>query len=564
VAQFDEHLWLSDIAFDPTRPDVVYLSTFGHGVLASSDGGHSWARISDGLPSELFDGLAIDSTGRLYALAGFDGLFATRDGGFTWETLLDLDDNFHDLAIHPTNPQILQVALASGGVIRSEDGGATWFPAGSGIAGSVGTLIFDPAHPGRLWAAARNARLYRSDDGVTWVQVASLGGAFDSILDLLVDARTPGVMWAATSRGLQGSTDGGLTWEVVAFTDEVVRTVRLVEASSSWLAAGTDEGVFRSVDGTTWEKWSEGLNVAQVASLETASRSRTVYSGVAECKSGVLVSRDAGLSWSAARPVSEDPESGDAQTLAVSPDRPARALAGVGTDVFKTSDYGRTWVESPLPPEGGTRLVKDLAIDPRDPERAFVATESKLARSQDDGASWEVLLSGRPWSDFVGVAIAPSRPQWVWASGRFLGPILSRDGGDSWEVRNNGIGAVGAPIAADPFDAQTAFFGWAASGGLSRTLNGGLSWLPIGPPLPGLLVRSIAPHPQSRGVLAAAIGGRVWLGCDHGDRWIELEDAPTQVTTLAWSPGGLLLAGTERHGVFRAPANLGPATCQGP
>ena len=67
---------ISDIVFDPLRPEVIYASSWSSGVFMSENSGQTWANINDGLLNRFVRSLAISSDGEtLYAAVNGAGLF---------------------------------------------------------------------------------------------------------------------------------------------------------------------------------------------------------------------------------------------------------------------------------------------------------------------------------------------------------------------------------------------------------------------------------------------------------------------------------------------------------
>ena len=90
----------------------------------------------------------------------------------------------HTIDIHPADPNTIHVAISTGGVYRTDDGGETWVARNKGIAGAVGPdedsefgqcvhkIGRDAANPDRLYAQ-NHGGLYRTDDrGDTWLDIA--------------------------------------------------------------------------------------------------------------------------------------------------------------------------------------------------------------------------------------------------------------------------------------------------------------------------------------------------------------------------------------------------------
>ena len=126
-------------------------------------------------------------------------LFESRDGGETWTLNRGLFDHPHrprwmpgngGLALHtvvldPSSDQRMYVAISSGGVYRTHDGGQTWTAQNRGIRATfspnrypefgqcVHKITMHPAHPERLFLQ-NHWGLYRSDDcAETWKDIAN-------------------------------------------------------------------------------------------------------------------------------------------------------------------------------------------------------------------------------------------------------------------------------------------------------------------------------------------------------------------------------------------------------
>ena len=87
---------------------------------------------------------------------------------------------FSSVAVDPRNPGVIYAAAASGGVWKTENGGATWTPIFDRQGSySIGTITLDPRNPSTVWVGTgeNNSQrsvgygdgVYRSDDaGRTW------------------------------------------------------------------------------------------------------------------------------------------------------------------------------------------------------------------------------------------------------------------------------------------------------------------------------------------------------------------------------------------------------------
>lgn len=148
-----EQVWtggaVSDLAFDPQNPDIVYASP--HGMIRSMDGGETWSIIDEGLEPHLSStqrvaSIAIDpqDTRRVYATTGGFGagwIFYSDNRGNSWKPIpgkgdfeRDEDDNRflnNDLPgpilIDPANPDVLYISpYEIRLLLKSEDRGMSW------------------------------------------------------------------------------------------------------------------------------------------------------------------------------------------------------------------------------------------------------------------------------------------------------------------------------------------------------------------------------------------------------------------------------------------------------
>lgn len=191
--------------------DAIYVS--GHpGLNRSTDGGRTFERINQGLPNTDVHAFGAGD-GVLYGSTPVTGVFASTNGGDTWQSRTDSVGQglFGRIVVDPANPDHLFAADASAGVGESTDGGRTWTRLDIGL-------------PAATWMS-------RGGDG----------------LELLV---------ASGPEGVAHSTDGGSTWEPLD-VPEGASLVEAVPGDANLLYAGSHEGervqVVVSRDaGATW------------------------------------------------------------------------------------------------------------------------------------------------------------------------------------------------------------------------------------------------------------------------------------------------------------------------
>lgn len=158
------------------------------------------------------------------------GLWKTTNDGATWTTTTDnlAVIGCSDLAIDPTNPNIMYMATGDGdagdtyciGVLKSIDGGATWNATGLvwniNLQRTMRRLIINPNNP-QILIAASSAGIWRTANGGTsWTQVSAINA-----FDVEFKPGNPNVVYAGggatgTTHSFYRSINGGTTFAVVS------------------------------------------------------------------------------------------------------------------------------------------------------------------------------------------------------------------------------------------------------------------------------------------------------------------------------------------------------------
>jgi len=246
------------MAVGPADPNLILYGHHG-GVLRSTDGGRTWSKTN--LTGETDDAMGMGISGAepnvVYA-AGHDTFFKSTDGGQTWKSLKpDLPGrDIHGMAVAPDKAGRLYANVVRYGFYRSEDGGETWSKAGTGaypadviqVSASAGDVVY---------VASVQGGVLRSDDaGATFKGTGRLTG---SVLAVATSATDPNTVYAGTDGGLFASTDGGKSWSARAVPGGGEVMVSAVSPANpldvTVVAVQADRAghVFRSVDGgTTW------------------------------------------------------------------------------------------------------------------------------------------------------------------------------------------------------------------------------------------------------------------------------------------------------------------------
>jgi photosystem II stability/assembly factor-like uncharacterized protein len=594
------------LAVAPSNPAVIYVGSgeadmrsdiaHGDGVYKSVDGGKTWTHVgledSRQIGRILVDPADADKAwvaalGHAYGANETRGVFRTRDGGRSWQKVLDegADTGAIDLAFG-ADARTVYAALwqtrrppwnvyppsngSGSGLYKSTDGGGAWteinghgFP-GQGL-GRIG-LAVAPSSPDIVYALvdAKDGGLYRSDDaGREWKRVSgdkriwTRGWYFGGVA---VDPKNPEIVYACDT-ALYKSTDGGKTFLPLEGdpTGDDYHSLWIDPDDGRRMIAGVDQGAVISENGgETWSSWFN-QPTGQFYHVITDSRfPYWVYGAQQDSGAAAVPSRTAtpfdGISMMQFHEVAAGGESGN---IAPDPDDPDIVYGGTVKRLDLRSEQAAD-VDPTLAHPDIYRSVWTLPLvfSPRDRKALYFANQ-RLFRTRDGGQQWVPLspdltqktLTVPPNLDPVtaedtatvgprrGViyAIAPSRfsPDDIWV-GTDDGLVWrTEDSGGHWkDVTPKGLtpwSKVGI-LEAGHFSADTAY---AAIDRhrldddqpyIYRTHDGGRTWTLVTEGIPrGYFVNAVREDPLKPGLLYAATELGMYVSFDDGDAWQSLQ-----------------------------------------
>jgi hypothetical protein len=245
-------LYLSDLAFDPNNPNIVYAASghivYGHkgsGIYKSSDAGVTWTVMSSTVPSTNanFDIVARivvskNNSQRLYA-ATRTGLLRSTDGGTSWTLVRAVANSCQDLEIRTDVATDHVIAACGNGndsaiLVNTDAAGSGTWQTGYSDTNSMNIQIaVAPSQQGTLYAsvvsiatAGTLAILRSTNGGVSWTAVNTTsnlldycgagdafggGGAGWIFNSIGVDPSDPNRVWIGGNYVFR-SDDGGANW----------------------------------------------------------------------------------------------------------------------------------------------------------------------------------------------------------------------------------------------------------------------------------------------------------------------------------------------------------------
>ena len=390
-----------------------------------------------------------------------------------------------------SNPRIIYVGVAAGGVWKSVSGGTTFKPVFDKHPQSIGAIAIDQAHPDTVWVGTgetwvRNsvsvgAGLYRTTDGGDNWKLVGLDST-ERISRILVNPKDSkivyvgamGHLWDANEqRGVYKTTDGGKIWEKVLYVDENTGCADLAldpqEPSILYAAmwqfrrypdffksGGKGSGLYRSTDaGKTWKKLQNDLpkeELGRIALALAPSRPSTVYAVVESKKSALYRSNDLGENWTrldSSTTIGSRPFY--FSLLLVDPQDHTRVYKP-GFNLSVSSDGGKTFAgRSGFHPD-----LHALWINPENPYHLILGTDGGIYVSYDRGNSW-LFLNNLPVSQFYHASFDMETPYNVYGglqdNGSWYGPSQNPGGITNADWKNCGFGD-GFWVFVDPGDSD--------------------------------------------------------------------------------------------------------------
>jgi hypothetical protein len=367
-----------------------------------------------------------------------------------------------DIEVAPSNPSIVYVGFAAGGVFKSTNNGTTFEPVFERYgSASIGDIAIHPTNPDVVYVGTGEPNnrqsstfgdgVYKTTDGGK--NFARVGLAeTQTIARIVIDPKNPEVVYAAVpghlfgsspDRGVYKTTNGGQTWDKIKYVDENTGFTDIaIDPSNSGVlyaasyqrrrtgccfnGGGPGSAVWKSEDaGRSWKRLvGSGLpagNYGRIAIDVARSNPNVVYAQI----------EATGPNAVATAPVTTSSVSGavaDTTAGAAAAATPGGGFGGGrgGFDACDNAMVGR---------EGGRILT------PADTNRArpVDSLRSGIFRSDNKGRTWKAVSNcdGRPLY-FSQLRVDPTNENTIYVAGTHM--ARSRDGGKTFTTVGAGGG----------------------------------------------------------------------------------------------------------------------------
>ncbi len=470
---------INKVAFHPTDSNILYAGTAGGGTWKTTDGGTTWVSLGDKFPVMGVSDIAINplnpntillATGDKEANDTYSvGLLKSEDGGATWDTT-GLKWNIRDfrqitgVLINPIDTNSITVST-SVGIYKSNDAGKTFIQT---LGGGIKQMLYHPTDTNIIFAAGTtsgtNQVLRSADGGYTWTQQSTFG----------TNARV-----------------------AIAVTPADISVVKAVVANGSF---GLN-GVYSSTD------TGKTFTLTYAASTNSS------------CTGNILASAPSGNACGG--------QGWYDLTIAISHTDAQNVVVG-GVNTWYSSDGGVTWRianqwQNTLP---GIKVVHAdkhyHAYHPLTANTLFECNDGGIYKTSNPVSSlWTDLTNGMGITQFYRNAVSNV------ASFAIGG---AQDNGSkklTGGTYNDLTGGDGMNCEMDPTD-YTTFYTSIQYGELRRTTNNGGSFVDISNNIPGRptgeWITPFTLHPNNNSILFAGYA-KVYMSSDKGGSWAEISPA---------------------------------------
>jgi photosystem II stability/assembly factor-like uncharacterized protein len=394
----------------------------------------------------------------VYVGTASGGVWKTTNNGTTWEPVFDKEgvSTIGDIAIAPSDPAVVWVGTGEpnnrqssswgDGIYKSLDAGKTWQNMGLRATLHIGRIVIHPKNPevvyaaalGHLWGPNPERGVYKTTDGgKTWNQVLKIN-ADTGVSDIAMDPESPDTLYAAAyeRRRTPFGFNGG----------------------------GPDGGIYKTVDGgATWKKLTKGLpyenggDVGRIGLDIYRKDSNIVYAIVQHEKGGTYRSEDKGETWK--KMGDTNPRPSYYSQVRIDPNNDLR-IWELGAQMFYSEDGGKTFVTQRV--RGIHGDFHAMWIDPADSSHVITGCDGGIHWSYDNGRTWD-FINTIAIGQFYEVGLDNEKPYKICGglqdNGSWCGPSMSltRDGiiNSDWTLMPGGDGFYARIDYAEPWIVYT-------------------------------------------------------------------------------------------------------------
>ena len=433
-----------------------------------------------------------------------------------------------------TNTDLVYLGTASGGVWKTENGGASWLPVfDEQPLLNIGSVAIQQSNPSVVWVGTgegnpRNslnlgAGIYKTLDGGKNWRLMGLEKT-KNIHRIIIDPNNPNTIYVAAignpfsehpERGVYKTIDGGENWTLILHTNDTSGCADLVMDPSnpnkliaamwqhrrtpwSFNSGGPGSGLYITVDaGKTWKKLGkeEGLpegNYGRIGLAISYNEPKRMYALVEATKNGLYRTDDGGFKWELVNSNKEDVTNRAFyfQDIRIDPKNENR-LYNINQTISMSEDGGKSF-KTVIPYSGIHPDHHAFWINPLDPNFILDGNDGGMGISRDRGRTWK-FDEQLPVGQFYHINVDNKLPYNVMGgmqdNGSWRGPAyVWRNGGIRNYYWDNVGGGDGFDVSPDP-DNNDWVYSMSQGGELGKQNVATGERMGIQPPAPDLKTR---------------------------------------------------------------------------
>ena len=451
------------------------------------------------------------------------------------------------MAVHPANPNIIYVGSPGGGLWKSSNAGANWFPLtdNNSLWMSIFAITIDPLDQNIIYVGTSNGILLKSiNGGSTFTPTGS--GPSGTIRKVLIHPTSTNIVFACSSSGIYRSTNGGTTWTLaVSGSKEDIEfkpgNTNIMYASGNDVIRSTDNGINWSAVGAAEGITNTGRTLVAVSPADPS----IVYAVQAN---GSLFGRmykstDSGLTFTTT--VVGDPAAGT-NFFGYEPNgtgTTGQATYDMAMDISPTNanDVYIAGIICWRSTNGGNNFTaltvwsypNSIGYNHADVHGLFwiggiiySISDGGIYKSLDNGDNWTDLSVGLTIRQFYRIASSPTNANVITGGAQDNGSV-TRQASGNWA---DWLGADGMEGLVSPTN-HLNIWGTSQNGSIYRSTNGGNSYSGLPKPSTGQWVTPLAIHPTNETIVYGGWTG-VYKSINSGLSWTNISGT-TITTTLA-------------------------------
>ena len=577
-----DSLNIGALAIDAKNPVVIYCGTgeanlsvdsyAGVGIYRTRNGGKTWSLLASsdktGVPTRIgviaidpFDSkhLRIGGVGANESSArpkDLGGMFASHDGGATWERETFVSKNnywCHAIVFHPTKRGMIFATFTEqgtkSGIWRSADGGEHWMQLTEGLPApecfARTSLAISLSNPDVMYALAEDAHSFRSDlvlgvfrsddGGKSWREIGGKHFSGEAQISygntIAVHPENPDHVLCG-GVDLHLTTNGGKRWKKATRWDAKRGDANYAHSDHHHLLFAAPGRVYDTNDGgldvsddagVTWSNRSKGLEITMYYDMDVAPSNGRHFGGGAQ-DNGTLVTT------SGHADDHFEILGGDGGWMIYDPVDAGHIYASYyNLNIWRWSN-GRRWDVSPLAPqkEKDSVWMAYVTMDPGDAKTVFTGTK-RVWRTKNAGKKWKAVSPVLDGSTISAIEVARSDSRRVYVGTKNGGFFRSVDGGKTWSANLCSAALPGHEITridstkelgSDFVLVTLANFGHSH---LFRSQDGGKTWEDIDKGrLPDVPHHAVRIRPDAPRTVYVANDAGVFVSRDAGRTWMNM------------------------------------------